>query len=53
MALTSPENIQLSTSNNVSVTSENQTDINALKNITVSSGESISLFAHNQDKRKN
>ncbi|WP_334324407.1 type VI secretion system Vgr family protein [Gilliamella apicola] len=46
IALTSPENIQLSTSNSVSVTSENQTDINALKNITVSSGESIGLFAH-------
>ena len=46
IALTSPENIQLSTSNSVSMTSENQTDINALKNITVSSGESISLFAH-------
>ncbi|PWV54986.1 uncharacterized protein (DUF2345 family), partial [Frischella perrara] len=46
IALTSPENIQLSTSNSVSVTSENQTDINALKNITLSSGESISLFAH-------
>ncbi|OTQ18571.1 type IV secretion protein Rhs, partial [Gilliamella apicola] len=46
IALTSPENIQLSTSNSVSMTSENQTDINALKNITVSSGESIGLFAH-------
>ena len=46
IALTSPENIQLSTSNSVSVTSENQTDINALKNITLSSGESIGLFAH-------
>ena len=46
IALTSPENIQLSTSNSVSVTSENQTDINALKNITISSGESIGLFAH-------
>ncbi|OTP87171.1 hypothetical protein B6D12_12890, partial [Gilliamella apicola] len=46
IALTSPENIQLSTSNSISMTSENQTDINALKNITVSSGESIGLFAH-------
>jgi len=34
------------TSNSVSVTSENQTDINALKNITISSAESIGLFAH-------
>ncbi|WP_294834509.1 DUF2345 domain-containing protein, partial [uncultured Gilliamella sp.] len=46
IALISPENIQLSTSNSVSVTSENQTDINALKNITISSAESIGLFAH-------
>ncbi|MCX8712552.1 DUF2345 domain-containing protein, partial [Gilliamella sp. B3464] len=46
MALTSPENIQLSTSSSISLTSENQTDITALKNITLSGGESLGLFAH-------
>jgi type VI secretion system secreted protein VgrG len=45
IALTSPENIQLSTANSLSLTSEHQTDINALKNITLSSGEAIGLFA--------
>ncbi|MCX8617916.1 DUF2345 domain-containing protein, partial [Gilliamella sp. B2923] len=34
------------TGNSVSITAENQTDITALKNITVSSGEAIGLFAH-------
>jgi type VI secretion system secreted protein VgrG len=46
IALTSPENIQLTTGNSLTLTSENQTDINALKNVTVSSGEAIGLFAH-------
>ncbi|WP_430876421.1 type VI secretion system Vgr family protein, partial [Gilliamella sp. G0441] len=46
IALTSPENIQLSTGNSFSVVAEKQTDITALKNITVSSGEAIGLFAH-------
>ncbi|MCX8710336.1 DUF2345 domain-containing protein, partial [Gilliamella sp. B3780] len=46
MALTSPENIQLSTSSSISLTSENQTDITALKTITLSGGESLGLFAH-------
>ncbi|MCX8697232.1 DUF2345 domain-containing protein, partial [Gilliamella sp. B2828] len=46
IALTSPENIQLSTGNSVSVTAENQTDITALKNITLASGDAIGLFAH-------
>ncbi|MWP73852.1 DUF2345 domain-containing protein, partial [Gilliamella sp. Pra-s52] len=45
MALTSPENIQLSTANSLSLTSEHQTDINALKNVTLSSGEALGLFA--------
>ncbi|WP_141674456.1 DUF2345 domain-containing protein, partial [Gilliamella sp. HK7] len=40
------ENIQLTTGNSLTLTSENQTDINALKNITVSSGDAIGLFAH-------
>ncbi|WP_141674487.1 DUF2345 domain-containing protein, partial [Gilliamella sp. HK7] len=46
IALTSPENIQLTTGNSLTLTSESQTDINALKNITVSSGDAIGLFAH-------
>ncbi|MCX8666002.1 DUF2345 domain-containing protein, partial [Gilliamella sp. B2887] len=46
IALTSPENIQLSSSNSISLTSEQQTDIHALKNITVTSDEAIGLFAH-------
>ncbi|PXZ01039.1 DUF2345 domain-containing protein [Gilliamella apicola] len=46
IALTNPENIPLSTSNSVSVTSENQNDINELKKIIVSSVDSIALFAH-------
>ena len=46
IVLTSDENIQLSSSNSVSVTSENQTDISALKHITLSAGESASVFAH-------
>ena len=46
IALTNPENIQVSTSNSVSVTSENQNDINELKNIIFLSVESIGLFAH-------
>ncbi|OCG28361.1 hypothetical protein A9G11_11090 [Gilliamella sp. wkB108] len=46
IALTSPEDIQLSTSNSVVITSENQTDISALKNITLTSGEAVGLFAH-------
>ncbi|WP_141670600.1 DUF2345 domain-containing protein, partial [Gilliamella sp. Choc6-1] len=46
IALTSPQNIQLSTGNSVTLTSENQTDIAALKNLTLSSGEAMGLFAH-------
>ncbi|WP_143422121.1 DUF2345 domain-containing protein, partial [Gilliamella bombi] len=45
IALTSPENIQLSTANSLTLTSENQTDINGLKNVTLSSGEALGLFA--------
>ncbi|WP_081298095.1 DUF2345 domain-containing protein [Gilliamella sp. Occ3-1] len=45
IALTSPENIQLSTANSFTLTSEDQTDINVLKNVTLSSGEVFGLFA--------
>ncbi|OCG23046.1 hypothetical protein A9G22_06375 [Gilliamella sp. App2-1] len=45
MALTSPENIQLTTASSLTFTSEHQTDINALKNVTLSSAEAIGLFA--------
>jgi type VI secretion system secreted protein VgrG len=51
IALTSPKDIQLSTSNSVAITAEKQTDISTLKNITLSAGEAIGLFAH-QDGMK-
>ncbi|WP_143422150.1 DUF2345 domain-containing protein, partial [Gilliamella bombi] len=35
----------LSTANSLTLTSENQTDINALKNVTLSSAEAMGLFA--------
>ncbi|OCG70025.1 hypothetical protein A9G43_08975 [Gilliamella sp. Occ3-1] len=44
IALTSPENIQLTTGNSLTLTSESQTDINALKNVTFSSAEAVGLF---------
>ncbi|WP_294833140.1 type VI secretion system Vgr family protein [uncultured Gilliamella sp.] len=45
IALTSPENIQLTTAHSLTTTSANQTDITALKNITLSTPEAISLLA--------
>ncbi|OCG46689.1 hypothetical protein A9G34_03980 [Gilliamella sp. Choc4-2] len=45
MALISPQNIQLTTGNSLSIISTNQTDITALKNITVATPEAISLLA--------
>jgi type VI secretion system secreted protein VgrG len=51
IALTSADTIQLSTSNNLTITAENQADINAIKTITLSSGEALGLFAH-QDGMK-
>ncbi len=46
IALTSDENIQLSSGNSVSVITENQTDVTALKNVTLSAGESVGILAH-------
>lgn len=46
IALTSDNNIQLSSASSITTTSENNTDINALQNITLAAEESISLFAH-------
>ncbi|WP_392562254.1 type VI secretion system tip protein VgrG [Orbus sturtevantii] len=46
MALTSDENIQLSSGNSISLTSEQQTDISALNNITLASSEAVGVFAH-------
>ncbi|MCX8600290.1 MULTISPECIES: DUF2345 domain-containing protein [unclassified Gilliamella] len=45
IALTSPENIQLTTAHSLTTTSANQTNITALKNITLSTPEAISLLA--------
>ena len=46
IALTSDNNIQLSSASSITTTSENHTDISALQNITIAAEESISLFAH-------
>lgn len=46
IAFTSDENIQLSSANCITTTSENHTDISALKNITFAAEEAISLFVH-------
>lgn len=43
--LASPEDIQVSAGRNVTITSEHQTDISALKKITVAAGDALSLFA--------
>lgn len=45
IGLTSPENIQLSTGNTMSIVAENHTDISALKKITLAAGDALSLFA--------
>lgn len=45
MALTSDENIQLSSTNGIATTSGNQADIIAKENITITAEEAISLFA--------
>ncbi|WP_392553478.1 type VI secretion system tip protein VgrG [Orbus wheelerorum] len=46
IGLTSDENIQLSSGNSITLTSEAQTDINTLENITLAAGDAVSLFAH-------
>lgn len=43
--LVSPADIQVSAGHNVTITSEHQTDISALKKITVAAGDALSLFA--------
>ena len=46
IGLTSPKNIQLSTSKNVSIIAEDNTDISVLKKITLAAGGALSFFAH-------
>ena len=45
IGLTSDENIQLSSGNSISIITENQTDVVALKNVTLSAGESVGILA--------
>ena len=46
IGLTSPQNIQLSTNNSVSLIAGNNSDISVLKKITLAAGEALSFFAH-------
>lgn len=46
IALTTPKNIQLSSSQSVAITAEEHTDISVLKKITLAAGEALSFFAH-------
>lgn len=46
IGLTSPKNIQLSTGKNISIISENNTEISVIKKITLAAGEALSFFAH-------
>lgn len=46
IGLTSPENIQLSSCNAATITSQANTDISSLKKITLAAGEALSFFAH-------